>query len=64
MKLASTDGGVTRTGVKWRRDQFGPLIEERLWPNDRYSWLSGNFSIVWTTTDTLDLAALSEDWGA
>ncbi len=20
---------------------FGPLIEERLWPNPRYSWLSG-----------------------
>jgi hypothetical protein len=41
MRLASTDGGVTRTGVKWkwRRDLFGPRIEERLWPNDRYSWL-------------------------
>ena len=24
-------------------DVFGPLIEERLWPNDRYSWLSGIF---------------------
>ena len=34
MKLASTDGGVTRTGVKSRRDLFGPLIEARLWPND------------------------------
>lgn len=22
-------------------DVFGPLIEERLWPNPRYSWLSG-----------------------
>jgi hypothetical protein len=37
MKLASTDGGVTRTVVKWRRDLFGPLIEERLRPNDQYS---------------------------
>jgi hypothetical protein len=37
MKLASTDGAVTRTVVKWRRDLFGPLIEERLRPNDRYS---------------------------
>ena len=22
-------------------DVFGPLIEERLWPNEKYSWLSG-----------------------
>jgi hypothetical protein len=22
-------------------DVFGPLIEERLWPNPRYNWLSG-----------------------
>jgi hypothetical protein len=51
MKLASTDSGVTRTGVNWL-GLFGPLIQQRLWPNDRYSWLSGNFSIVWPTTDT------------
>jgi hypothetical protein len=41
MQLASNDVGVTRTGVKWTRDLFGPLIEERPWLNDRYSLVVG-----------------------
>ena len=37
-------------------DVFGPLIEERLWPNDRYSWLSGilQFTSVRVTPPAAD----------
>src|SRR3984893_13481477 len=52
MKLASTDGRVTRTVVTWRRDLFGPLIEERLRPNDRYSWCRAISASYGPPTDT------------
>lgn len=41
--LSSTFLQIAVSGTEFANtwDVFGPLIEERLWPNKKYSWLSG-----------------------
>jgi hypothetical protein len=39
--IAHCVGGVIANEFANTWDVLGPLIEERLWPNPRYSWLSG-----------------------
>ena len=70
-RAAGTEGGLLGDCHRIAKKEAGAERNRRWFPPGYARWgarfvvgrPSGHFSIVWTTTDTLELAALSEDWG-